>query len=245
MEPIDWSRYRKVVFLTGAGVSVASGLRPYRGPGGLWEEQGLAELSDAASLAKNPAGVWSLFGALRPVALAAQPNAAHRAIAEFERLLTRDARSCTVITQNVDGLHQRAGSVTVIEIHGSLFRTRCSNRECDLAPYRDEEAHVDAVPHCPRCGAVVRPDVVLFNEELPVDAEWGAKKALRGCDLFIAVGTSGTVWPAASYVNSAAYEGAHTILVNLEPMHPRNAHFQEEIPGRAEEILPRLLGTAG
>jgi len=242
VEPIDWTRYRKIVFLTGAGVSVASGLRAFRGPGGLWEERDLVELSDAAALARDPEGVWRLFGELRPLALAARPNAAHRALREVERLIAPGAQ-CTVITQNVDGLHQRAGSTGVIELHGSLFRTRCSSSGCDLEAYPDGEAHASSVPRCPRCGAVARPDVVLFNEALPVDAEWAAKKALRDCDLFIAAGTSGTVWPAASFVGSAEYEGARTILVNLEPMRPRNPHFHEEVLGKAEEVLPRLLGV--
>jgi NAD-dependent deacetylase len=167
----------------------------------------------------------------------AHPNAAHLAIADVERIAPADAR-VTVLTQNIDGLHQRAGSTNVVELHGSLFRTRCTR--CDAPPFEDRVAHPEA-PSCARCGAAQRPDVVLFGEALDADDEWAAKKALRECDLFIAVGTSGTVSPASNFVRSAAYEGARTILVNLEPMTIPNPAFAEEILGRAEDVLPALL----
>lgn len=239
---VDIGAYKKVVFLTGAGISVASGLRPYRGPGGLWEEAGTKDFANASAIETDPAGVWRLFGGLRALALAAGPNAAHLALAEIERSFRTESRSVTVITQNVDGLHQRAGSNRVIEVHGSAFRTRCANGACPLPPFHDEEPHDRVVPRCTRCMAVLRPDVVFFDEPIPVDAEWETKQALRDCDLFVAIGTSGTVSPASNYVRSAEYEGARTILVNLQPMSPRNPHFREEVLGKAEEVLPRLFG---
>lgn len=240
MKPIAIDRYSNIVILTGAGVSVASGLRPYRGPGGIWEEAGVAELATPTSLQSSPEKVWALFGALRQQASTAAPNAAHTALAKVERQLARD-RQWTLITQNVDGLHQRAGSRNVVELHGSLFRTRCSSLSCDLEPFHDVEARVSSVPYCTRCGAVLRPDIVLFDEPIPVDAEYQAKRALRDCDLFIAVGTSGTVSPASNFVRSAEYVRARTILVNLEPMKPRHPAYDEEYLGRAEHILPVLL----
>jgi NAD-dependent deacetylase len=238
--PLDIGPYRGIVILTGAGISVASGLRPYRGPGGIWEEGGAGRLAFAHSVDEDSAAAWDLFGPLRGAARAAQPNAAHTVIAELERRCA-PPRRVTVITQNIDGLHQRAGSVDVVELHGSVFRTRCHNAKCDLAPFEDDAAHTGEAPRCPRCSAPLRPDVVLFNEPIPVDAEWRSKRALRDCDLFIAVGTSGTVSPASNFVRSAEYAGARTILVNLEPMSPRNPAFQEEVLGRAEEVLPALL----
>lgn len=240
LKPLGVDRYRNIVILTGAGVSVASGLRPYRGPGGLWNEPGMAELATAKALAERPAEVWRLFGTLRVAARAAQPNAAHVAIAEVERRLG-DAASVTVITQNVDGLHQRAGSRNVIELHGSAFLTRCSASACELPPFADDDPHEDAVPRCPRCGSDLRPDVVFFEEPIPGGAEWQAKRALRDCDLFLAAGTSGTVSPAASFVRAAEFARARTVLVNLEPMTPRHPAYDEEHLGRAEELLPVLL----
>jgi len=240
--PLDLHRYKHIVVLTGAGISVASGLRPYRGPGGLWQDPSLVALADVEQLAKDPAGVWKLFGPLRAAARAAAPNEGHRAITRLQSRLESRGGTVTVITQNVDGLHQRAGTAGVIELHGTVFRTRCTDATCASAPFADDAPHTDAVPRCPACGAVQRPDMVFFGEPIPVDAEWAAKKALRDCDLFLAVGTSGTVSPASNYVRSAEYEGAHTVFVNLEPMSPRNPSFRQDVLGRAEELLPRLFG---
>lgn len=241
MKALGIDKYRSIVVLTGAGVSVASGLRPYRGPGGLWEEAGVAELATPKALAERPGDVWRLFGAVRTQARAAEPNAAHRALAAVEARLGANAE-LTLITQNVDRLHQRAGSRNVIEIHGSAFRTRCSSDSCDLEPFEDENDYSDPPPKCPRCGANLRPDVVLFEEAIPGGAEWKAKRALRDCDFFLAVGTSGTVSPASNFVRAAEFVHARTVLVNLEPMKPRHPGYDEEHLGRAEELLPVLLG---
>lgn len=238
MTEIAWGRYRSIVVLTGAGISVASGLRPYRGPGGLWSEIDVQDVVTAAALARDPQRVWAFHVAGRRQALAARPNAAHEALARLEGRLTA-GQSMVVLTQNVDGLHQRAGSRQVVEIHGSLARARCMRAGCEEV----QAAGVDeACPVCPRCGAWMRPDTVLFDEPMPVDAEWHSKRALRDCDLFLAVGTSGTVTPASNFVRGARYAGARTILINLEPMSPRNPEFEEEILGRAEEVLPALVG---
>jgi NAD-dependent deacetylase len=237
--PLDMTQYRQIVFLTGAGISAASGLRTYRGADGLWKDEDVAARATAGAFARDPLGAWRLFGPLRRAAQDAQPNPAHAALAKLEQRV--DGASVTIITQNVDGLHQRAGSRDVIEFHGSVHRTRCSNPACALAPFDDHDVP-DAVPLCPNCGAALRPDVVLFDEPIPGAAEWRAKRSLRDCDLFVAIGTSGTVSPAANFVRSAEYAGAHTVLVNLEPMEPRHSAFQREILGRAEEIMPRLFG---
>ncbi|MEM7605109.1 MAG: Sir2 family NAD-dependent protein deacetylase [Myxococcota bacterium] len=236
---IDPSEYRRVVVLTGAGISVASGLRPYRGPGGIWTEGGDVSLSTAEGFAKDPAGSWALFGAMRNAAKNAEPNPAHFSLAQFE---TACPGEVLVVTQNVDGLHQRAGSSNVVEVHGSIFRSRPVGDACDCAPFPDDR-YEEGVPRCGTCNVMLRPDVVFFGEAIPVDAEWTIKKALREVDLFIAVGTSGTVSPASNYVRSAAYSGARTVYVNLEPMEPANPYFQETYLGPAEEVLPRLLSS--
>jgi len=227
---IDLGSYRRAVVLTGAGVSVASGLRPYRGPGGVWNEQPeLREQAGADALARDPMLVWRVFGPMRAELAAALPNPAHRALARPE---------LTIITQNIDGLHQRAGSPNVIELHGNLGRTRCTS--CDAPSFADDSVP-DTIPACSSCGAALRPDIVLFDEPLATRAEWGAKRALRGCDLFLAIGTSGTVSPASNFVRSAEYEGARTVFINLEPLAPANPMFHESYLGRAEELLPAML----
>lgn len=238
MAGIDWAAYRSIVVLTGAGISVASGLRPYRGPGGLWSEIDVDGLVTAAAVARDPRRVWAFHAEARRAVAAASPNAAHLALARLEGRLGA-GQSLVVLTQNIDGLHQRAGSRGVVELHGSLARSRCTRGECGSPSV---PAAGDECPACARCGAWMRPDVVMFDEALPVDAEWHSKRALRDCDLFLAVGTSGTVTPAANFVRSARYAGARTVLINLEPMSPRNPEFMEELPGRAEEVLPALVG---
>jgi NAD-dependent deacetylase len=233
---VRWGEYKNIVVLTGAGISVASGLRPYRGPGGLWSEIDADSVVTAAALERDPARVWAFFAEARRSIEAAAPNAAHVALARLARQ-RGPGQSLVIVTQNIDGLHQRAGSAGVIELHGSLRRARCSRADCEFVT---EAAAVGAMD-CPRCGAALRPDVVLFDEAIPAEAEWHCKRALRDCDLFVAVGTSGTVTPAASFVRSAQYAGARTILINLEAMTPRNPYFAEEILGRAEEVLPALV----
>jgi NAD-dependent deacetylase len=242
MQPINFSRYRNIVVLTGAGVSVASGIRPFRGQGGLWNEINPLEYADCSLLQTNPMAIWKLDGALRRQLTTAQPNAAHIKLAEFEAQLSPD-QQFTLITQNIDGLHQLAGSSNIVEIHGNVHRTRCSNPNCSLTPYLDSNPHDEVLPTCSICNSPLRPDIVLFGEQLPVHAEWLSKRALRDCDLFIAIGTSGTVYPAAGFVRSADYAGARTILINLEPMQPKNPYFQEEYLGSAEKLVPLLFGA--
>jgi len=239
MLPIDPSRYCNIVILTGAGVSAASGLPTFRGPDGLWHHD-VAWLSDTDNLPASLPQPWEFYAGRRAAILAAQPNAAHFAIAAFQQ---RWGAGCaiTLATQNVDGLQQRAGSPLTHELHGSLFRSRCTNSACAAKPFDDWEVP-QGVPNCKVCGSPLRPDIVLFHEELPVDAIWPAKRALRDCDLFIAAGTSGTVSPASDFVRNAAYAGARTILLNLTPMQPRHPDFQEEYLGPAEQLLPALLG---
>jgi NAD-dependent deacetylase len=191
----------------------------------------------------DPAPLWKLMGNLRRQLRTSQPNAAHLALADAERRVRPD-QTFTLITQNIDGLHQRAGSRMVIEIHGTVHQTRCSNNNCLLLPFDDSDSHEGKVPICSLCGSPMRPDAVMFGEYPPVEAERRCKNALQQCNLFIAVGTSGAVSPAAEFVRSADYAGARTVLVNLQPMHPRNNYFHEEYLGRAEDLLP-ILFSAG
>lgn len=227
---------RHVVVLTGAGVSVASGLPTYRGAAGLWTKN--PELAEALRGGASPEVVWRALAPLRAAIRAAQPNAAHVALAQYEQSVRARGGELTLITQNIDGLHQRAGSQRVIEYHGALRRSRCSNPDCASEPF-DDETTSETAPRCRRCGAPLRPDVVLFDEMIGAREEVEAKRALRDCDLFLAIGTSGTVWPASSFVRSAEYAGAKTILINAEDT--ADAPYDQVLVGRAEEVLPPLL----
>ncbi len=235
-KPLPLDLYRHIVLLTGAGVSVGSGLPTYRGTGGLWEREDIAWIVDARFLPGSLPDLWRLYSRRRADALGAAPNAAHAAVAALQRARP-DA--VTLFTQNVDGLHQRAGSPDVVELHGSAFRTRCTDPSCNLPSFADDQLYA-SVPLCPRCGAPLRPDVVLFGEMLPDLALRRAQSALDECDLFLAAGTSGTVWPAAAFVRLAAQTGARTVLVNLDAA-MGSEEFDEVHLGKAEDILPALL----
>lgn len=239
MDTIHLSEYRKIVALTGAGVSVASGLPTYRGPDGIWDDD-VVKYAMAETWNEDPLGVWRQFARLRSGLLDAVPNAAHHALVDLQQRLS-PSQELHLITQNVDGLHQAAGSEPVIELHGNLRRTRCSESNCESEAFSDLTVEFTVLPICEQCGGILRPDIVLFGEPLSWRVERDATHALRGCDLFLAIGTSGTVTPAANFVRSANYEGARTVLVNLEPMDPRNPYFDAEVLGRAEDVLPGLF----
>lgn len=242
----DLFRYQRWVVLTGAGVSAASGLATWRGAAAKLDANALQKISHTDTLASNPQAVWQLYGAMRQQVNAAHPNRAHLALAQMEAKLverTGSADSFVLVTQNIDGLHQKAGSRNVLEFHGNLGLTRCSNTACDLPPYPDALPHADQVPCCPRCGHTLRPDVVLFGEPIPAFADWQAKRALRDCDLLLVIGTSGHVAPAANFVRSARYAGAHTMLLNLEPGQDTR-RFDQVFYGKAEELLPEWAGLA-
>lgn len=228
-------RYSNIVILTGAGVSAGSGLPTYRGPGGLWTPE-LAKQATVEAFEADPTIIWRLFGPMRLAVQKAEPNEAHRALMRLSQ-----RKRITLITQNVDGLHQRAGHEDVVERHGNITRTRCANDRCGLRPFHDEAAHLEELPRCPECASPLRPDIVLFGEMIPAEAGWRAKRSLRDVDLFLAVGTSGTVAPAAGFARSARYAGARTVLVNLEPMEHPDPNFGEELLGKAEDLLPVLL----
>ena len=221
-------RYRNIVVLTGAGISQAAGLPTYRGPGGLWNDPHAVRLADADAMRSRRAEACAMFRKLYAAVQDVAPTAAHRALAEFEQ-----ARgNLTIITQNVDGLHQRAGSRNVCEYHGSLARWRCDR--CGLTRDGFEELH---------CGEPMRPCVVLFGEEIPARADHDAKHALRDCDLFVAIGTSGTVFPAAGFARSAAYAGAHTVLLNLEIDDASRDVYAECQTGSADQLVPRWFSS--
>jgi NAD-dependent deacetylase len=226
--------YRRIVVLTGAGMSHSAGLPTYRGPGGLWTDQELEALSDVSALTARRPEVCGMFWKLRGAIGGVTPTPAHRALAAFERRLPAGS-SMLIVTQNVDGLHQVAGSIGVCEYHGSLARWRCEQCGVELEPPR-----VDQDPAPPsHCGELMRPSAVLFGEMIPVAAERAAKTALRDCDLFVAIGTSGTVAPASSFVRWAEINGARRVLLNLEIFDGARDQFTDCVAGPADELVPR------
>ncbi len=241
LRPLGIHPDSSVVVLTGAGISAESGIATFRDSGGLWEQHDVSQVATPEGFAANPDLVWRFYSQRRLQARSVEPNAGHFAVAALERFLGERGRF-TLVTQNVDGLHQRAGSRRILPVHGSLFRTRCADIECGkgLGSWEDESLHVDGAPRCPECGGLLRPDIVWFGEYLDPAVESAAREAIADCDLFLAVGTSGAVWPVAGYVDIALARGARTVLVNLEA--PANvSRFSEVHLGKSAELLPLLL----
>jgi NAD-dependent deacetylase len=228
----------RVLVLTGAGISRASGLPTYRGQEGIYADSDIAALHHAHALPDSLPELWGFWGPRRATISQAQPNAAHLAVASFQRASVRSGRAVTLATQNVDDLHERAGSPQVAHLHGTLFATRCYDAAC---PYRKDPDRTpyDEPPHCPRCGSWLRPDVVLFGEPLDADAQWAAKRAVRECDLLLAVGTSGEVSTAATLIRYAVDVGA--LLVTIDPAPEVPPAFDVHVPLPAEAVLPALL----
>lgn len=232
------AHYQRIVVLTGAGISRSAGLATYRGPGGLWNNPANVELNTVEALRDRRSDVCEMFWSFRAGIGRAQPTVAHHALAAFARALKPPA-TLTIITQNVDGLHQRAGSFGVCEYHGSLTRWRCEICEVEVEP-----PWIDQNPSPPlHCGEVMRPSVVLFGEMIPVDAERTAKVALRDCDLFVAIGTSGTVAPASSFVRWARLNSARTVLLNLETFDDAAEQFTDVELGPADDIVPKWFSS--
>ena len=234
MPLLDYQAYHHIVVLTGAGLSVGSGLPTYRGKNGLWKDGRVDPRATAQGIKEDLMGCWELFLPLRAGAKEAQPNDGHRALATFEASLPSDC-SFTLITQNVDGLHKRAGSRNVVELHGNILRSRCNDENCQSASCEDER---DYQTCCTTCGGRLRPDIVLFGEMIPLDASWPMKMAMREVDLFLSIGTSGTVLPAATMVDYANENGAMTVEFNVE----RSGKFRHFVEGPAEVTVPQELG---
>jgi NAD-dependent deacetylase len=232
---MDLGNYRNIVILTGAGISQAAGLPTYRGKGGLWSDPELAALVYVEALTTRRRESCGMLWDFRCSIAKVEPTAAHRALAAFEDRLPAGA-GFLIITQNVDGLHQRAGSRRVVEYHGTLQRWRCERCGVELEP------PVGELPV--HCDELMRPSAVLFGELIPPDAERAARLALRSCDLFVAIGTSGTVWPAANFVRRAERNGARRILLNLELDEDAHDAYSECHTGTADELVPKLFGAA-
>lgn len=222
-----------IVILTGAGVSAESGIRTFRGPDGLWEGHRVEEVATPEGFARDPALVYAFYNARRQSVRAALPNAAHLALARLERELSAPV---TLVTQNIDDLHERAGSRHVIHMHGELLKARCCQCEA-VVPWTEDLDGGSVCPECRRSG-VLRPHVVWFGE-IPLRLEEIAA-AIEGASLFVAIGTSGQVYPAAGFAAHAAALGVRTIEVNPEST-PISPVFDRHLRGPAGVEVPRLV----
>jgi NAD-dependent deacetylase len=222
-----------VAVLTGAGVSAESGVPTFRGKDGLWKNHRAEDLATPEAFARDPALVWEWYDWRRQVCAAAEPNAAHAAIAELDGRLSR----FLLVTQNVDGLHARAGAKRIVELHGNIFRARCM--QCG-AVRSDLRVPLDGIPPGCVCGGILRPDVVWFGERLPEAALREAFEVSRSCEVMLVVGTSAVVQPAASMPLLAKQAGRAVIEINPAET-PITPFVDMHLEGKAAEILPEVV----
>ncbi|WP_027857089.1 Sir2 family NAD+-dependent deacetylase [Marinobacterium jannaschii] len=224
-----------IVILTGAGISAESGIRTFRAADGLWEDHRIEDVATPEAFERDPSLVHRFYNQRRRHLLSPQinPNAGHRALAEMEQ---RYPGEVLLVTQNIDNLHERAGSHKLIHMHGELLNLRCT-RSGEIHNHHED---CDTESRCPCCGrpGTLRPDIVWFGE-MPMQME-RIYHALENCGLFLSIGTSGHVYPAAGFVEVAAAAGARTVELNLEPSKVRSA-FEEHCYGPASEVVPAFV----
>jgi NAD-dependent deacetylase len=226
------SRARSITVLTGAGISADSGVPTFRGPEGLWRNFRAEDLATPEAFATDPRLVWEWYDWRRTVIVSKRPNAAHQALVEIEH---GRERFC-LITQNVDGLHEAAGSRNLIELHGNIWKVRCTHCH-EVEANRD--VPIGILPYC-KCGGLVRPHIVWFGERLDPNHVARSEEALLDCDLLLIIGTSGVVYPAASFASIARSGGAFVVEINLDPT-PNSSVVHLALQGRAKDLVPQLL----
>lgn len=234
-EPILVGPGDRVFVLTGAGISAESGIKTFRDAGGLWEEHRVEDVASPEGWARDPALVWRFYSLRRQQAATVEPNLAHEALAALEQAIGGRLFLCT---QNVDPLHERGGSTQVHHMHGELEKSRCAR--CDRPPFEDRSLYMDAtaLPRCDRCGGAIRPHICWFGEvPFGMDVIIGA---LEASTLFVTIGSSGAVYPAAGFVRAAKSLGQRTVYVG--PERPENAHaFDDCRLGTATAVVPSLF----
>ncbi len=228
----------RITVVTGAGVSAASGIPTFRGAGGLWKTHRPEDLATEAAFDRDPRLVWEWYAWRRELVAKARPNRAHEVLASWSRRFS----AFRLITQNVDGLHERAGTRNVTRFHGSLWTLLCRER-CAGSPREGWEAEgplaeADLPPGCPNCGGLARPGVVWFGEAIPAEALRSAAEAVD-CDVFLAIGTSALVYPAAGLVDESAARGAFTVEINPDAT-PATRGVDLALAGPAEDVLDRV-----
>ena len=230
-------RAHRVAVLTGAGISAESGVPTFReAQTGLWARYNPEELATPDAFQRNPKLVWEWYSWRQQRVRQAEPNAGHRALVEMEQRIAE----FTLITQNVDGLHRRAGSHQILELHGNLFRAKCFSEDRPVESWPDSE---EIPPRCPRCGGLLRPDVVWFGEMLPAATLRAAEHAAATAELFFSIGTSALVYPAADLPFAALNAGAAVVEINPQPT-PLSPHVTFSLNGAAGQILPALVAAA-
>lgn len=221
-----------VVFFTGAGISAESGIPTFRGKDGIWNKLKPEELANFDAFLRNPEMVWEWYNHRKKIVHESQPNPGHLAIADMQDLF----KDVTVVTQNIDNLHRRAGSRRIYELHGNIERNYCIN--CKTG-YNEELPFEDKVPKCTKCGGLIRPDIVWFGEFLPPDQFQASAEASKKCDIFFIVGTSAVVYPAASLIYTARENGAFLVEVNIEETEISYL-VNKSFFGEAGKILPAI-----
>jgi len=226
-------RSRHVLVLTGSGASAESGVPTFRdAQTGLWQQYNPMDLATSEAFLEDPALIWRWYRWRRELVAKAEPNPGHLALVRLADIVPR----LTLITQNVDGLHQRAGSTGVVEFHGNLFDNRCFS-EGIVVNDGDDQA---AVPTCTACGGMLRPGVVWFGETIPAAALESAASAAADCDVFLSIGTSSVVWPAAGLADAARSNGATVIEINPD-VTPQSGQSHHCLQGKSGEVLPELV----
>jgi NAD-dependent deacetylase len=224
---------RSVAVLTGAGVSAESGVPTFRGPGGLWKQYRPEDLATPGAFARDPKLIWEWYDWRRGRITETQPNPGHYALAEMEKRIPR----FTLITQNVDGLHEQAGSRNVLRLHGSIWIVRCTSCETER---EDRRTPLPEIPPVCECGGMLRPGVVWFSEPLPPGVWREAEAAARSADLFLVIGTSAVVYPAAGLAQIAKSSGARIVEINVAET-VLSKEIDEFLQGPSGELLPRLI----
>ncbi|MBD0305649.1 MAG: NAD-dependent deacylase [Nitrospiraceae bacterium] len=224
---------RSIAVLTGAGVSADSGVPTFRGLDGLWRNFRAEDLASPSAFARDPRLVWEWYNWRRELIATKRPNAAHVALAELERRVEH----FRLITQNVDGLHRLAGSEKLSEIHGNIWMVRCTG--CGRIE-ENRTVPLPLLPYCSACGALLRPHIVWFGESLATEDITRSYEALESCELLLIIGTSGIVYPAASFAPVAKAHGAFVVELNLEAT-PNSEIVDVAFTGRAKDLVPELL----
>ena len=222
-----------VAVLTGAGISADSGVPTFRGADGLWRNYRAEDLATPEAFERDPRLVWEWYNWRRELIATKRPNPAHHALAQLER----QTQHFWLITQNVDGLHRDAGSEQLSEIHGNIWKVRCT--QCRQVA-ENRHVPIPILPTCAACGGLLRPHIVWFGESLASEDLQNSYAALESCEVLLIIGTSGVVYPAASFAPVAKQAGAFVAELNLDPT-PNSDVVDVSIRGRASEIVPQLL----
>ncbi|XP_011301423.1 NAD-dependent protein deacylase [Fopius arisanus] len=251
---------KNILILTGSGISAESGIPTFRGAGGFWRTYLAQSLATPHAFKSNPSLVWEFYEFRRNGAAKVQPNKAHEAIANFELRLTREGKNVTVVTQNIDGLHQRAGTKNIIELHGSLYKTRCTkcedieiNHTIPICPALDgkcspdpdamtSDIPIEELPKCKKnsCDGLLRPHITWFGESLDADVLDKAEQAVETCDACLIIGTSSMVYPAAMFAPRVAERGIPVAEFNIEET-DATRKFQYHFQGPCTATVPEAL----